>query len=428
MKTITIEMKVIIGIVFFTLFIVSLQRYEFSNNIIDQFIESKKSKNMLLVNTVSPVISLNLSLGLSDANREYLDQIIRENKDINFLEVLDEHNNTIYRYKKKNIEKNDSEVDEITKSNGSIVDAITGFEIAKLSIGFDQKGYDVVVLENRNTTIETFLLTFILILLFVIFLRREFSHLRKLSQSVLAYDPKLNNFICKSVERTDEVGVIQNAIITMVTRINTYTKLLDDLNRSLEDKVKERTAELEDANHKLMKLSTLDPLTQIANRRHFENYMQDIWSLAVRTRCDISIIMCDIDFFKSVNDTYGHPVGDEVLKNVASTIHHSLKRSSDLVARYGGEEFIIILYDTHEEGAFELCEDIAKNLSDVKNFQVGDLKIKPFTLSFGVCSAIPSSQMHFEKLVEAADNALYKAKENGRNRFESCGKKGLWNV
>ena len=125
--------------------------------------------------------------------------------------------------------------------------------------------------------------------------------------------------------------------------------------------------------------------------------------------------MCDIDYFKNINDNYGHMIGDEVLKEVAFTIQRSLKRTTDLVARYGGEEFIIIMYDTDSTGAKLLCDEIADTLKNDMNYTYNDVTIEPFTISFGICSATPEKNLEYQQFIHAADEALYEAKERGRN-------------
>jgi len=246
-------------------------------------------------------------------------------------------------------------------------------------------------------------------------IKREFKFLKELSENVLVYDPKLNNFTLSASNRSDEVGIIHNAIVSMVTKINSHAKLLDDINQSLEEKIAKRTRELEEANKRLIELSVTDPLTKIANRRHFENHLQEIWKLAKRNHVDISIVMCDIDHFKEVNDKYGHMMGDIVLTKIAQILKHALKRESDFIARYGGEEFIIVLYDTKTDGAEELCVTIQNNLKNLDGFENEGVKIAPVTLSFGISSMIPDEENHYEHLIKSADTALYQAKENGRN-------------
>lgn len=187
---------------------------------------------------------------------------------------------------------------------------------------------------------------------------------------------------------------------------------------NLEKAVSLRTKELESANKKLEKLSTIDPLTKISNRRHFEKHMETIWKLSMRNQTTTSIIMCDIDYFKKINDTHGHIIGDYVLKNIATIIQNSLKRTTDLAARYGGEEFVIALYDTDIEGAKSVCQSIAESLKeDEQNFIIEGVKIEPFTISFGISTLIPEEQDNHQQLIKSADEALYRAKRNGRNRI-----------
>ncbi|MFT7859821.1 MAG: diguanylate cyclase [Sulfurimonas sp.] len=189
----------------------------------------------------------------------------------------------------------------------------------------------------------------------------------------------------------------------------------------LEKAVSIRTKELENANKKLEKLSTTDSLTQMSNRRHFETHLESIWNLSMRKQIPVSIIMCDIDYFKNINDTYGHITGDYVLKNIAAIIKNSLKRTTDIAARYGGEEFIVALYDSDVEGASKVCKKIADTLkSDEKNFDIEGIKIEPFTISFGISSVVPTEKHNYQDLIKSADEALYKAKRNGRDCIFTC--------
>ncbi len=415
MRNLGIEIKIIIGVIFFTLFIVGLERYQLSENIIDQFIESKKSKNELLINTISPIISLNMSLGLNDANKEYLELIIKQNSDLKYMELADKNHNPLFTYPKNMKIDPKSNINNMDNCARPIIDDITKKVIGYIYLEFYNKDYDLVVSKNESTTLKIFVVTFLLLSIYILLIKKEFKSLRELSNSVSEYDPKTNNFSLKKSNRQDEVGVIHNAIIGMVSKISSYAKMLDELNLSLEEKIKQRTIELEDANKKLEKLSTIDPLTKISNRRHFDTHIQNIWDLTTRSGISTAVIMCDIDNFKNINDTYGHIIGDEVLKNVAETIKNSLKRSTDLVARYGGEEFIIVMYNTDIEGAINLCEDIADKLKESSNFEIDGITIEPFTISFGVSCMVPNKEHKYELLIRASDKALYTAKENGKN-------------
>jgi diguanylate cyclase (GGDEF)-like protein len=192
---------------------------------------------------------------------------------------------------------------------------------------------------------------------------------------------------------------------------------LKDYSHTLEIKVAQRTADLETANQKLQRLATLDSLTQVANRRRFDEYLQQSWQRLMREQQPLSLILCDIDYFKRYNDTYGHQAGDECLKQVAQAISHSLKRPDDLAARYGGEEFAAILPNTPIEGAIQVAETIS--------FQVQQLEIPHqrssisdrVTLSLGISGLIPQPNNSIEILIANADRALYQAKERGRNCY-----------
>lgn len=411
MRSISIEFKMLLSVVLFTLFIVELERYQLSENIVEQFIESEKSKNNLLINTISPVIALNISLGLSDANQDYLDQIAKQNTDLEFIELMDNKGNSLYRYSR-------GDSNDISKKHSyskNIIDPVTAEYFGKVTSYFDNHEYQMILQKNKEATIKIFGITFFLLIIFIYGIKREFKYLKELSKNVLKYDPKQNNFTMTHSHRTDEVGVIHNAIISMVEKIHSYATLLDEVNQSLESKVQERTKELKEANAKLNELSITDPLTNLSNRRHFDKAFQDIWNFAQRKGTEVVLIMCDIDYFKQVNDTYGHMAGDVVLKEVARILKNSLKRSTDFVARYGGEEFVIVLYDTNRDAAKEICTNIQQNLKSMDCLEFQETKIKPVTMSFGISSKVPSEYYYYEDLVKSADLALYKAKEDGRD-------------
>jgi diguanylate cyclase (GGDEF)-like protein len=158
-------------------------------------------------------------------------------------------------------------------------------------------------------------------------------------------------------------------------------------------------------------------LTLLPNRRHLESHLHDIWELAKRNSVSVGIIMCDIDYFKKINDHHGHLAGDIVLKEVAHAIKLSLKRSSDFIARYGGEEFIIVLYDADVSAAEGLCVNIQNNIKTMNHEGCPNLQLDSITLSFGIGCGIPAEASQYNDLVDLADRALYKAKESGRNRF-----------
>ena len=179
--------------------------------------------------------------------------------------------------------------------------------------------------------------------------------------------------------------------------------------------LRESQRKLADANIELQKLAALDGLTGIANRRRFDEAMKYEWQRGCREQRPLSLIMCDVDCFKAYNDTYGHPAGDLCLKRTAAVLTEHLKRPADLVARYGGEEFAIVLPETSAEGALLVaaaCRAHLENLAIEHSGCAGGI----VTLSLGVATLEPSPELSYEELISRADQALYAAKQGGRNR------------
>lgn len=174
--------------------------------------------------------------------------------------------------------------------------------------------------------------------------------------------------------------------------------------------------QLEEANRELEKLSIVDSLTKIANRRKFDSYLAAEWKRSLREQTPLSLILCDIDHFKLYNDTYGHQKGDRCLEQVAGAINKVFKRPADLVARYGGEEFAVILPNTPLKGAEYLAQQIRWRINALKIPHIASNTDLYLTLSLGVSCCIPELQKDFESLVATADRSLYRAKELGRNR------------
>ncbi|MCC5628316.1 GGDEF domain-containing protein [Nostoc sphaeroides CHAB 2801] len=169
------------------------------------------------------------------------------------------------------------------------------------------------------------------------------------------------------------------------------------------------------ANQQLENMVMVDELTQIANRRCFDNKLNSVWQYLLREQGFISLLLCDIDYFKQYNDTYGHATGDDCLRFIAQAFKQSVKRSRDLVARYGGEEFVVILPNTASDGAFYVAQEIHKALEQLNIPHAASAVKHHVTLSIGIATVIPTPNMVPLDLIEAADQALYQAKANGRN-------------
>ncbi|MDB9314656.1 diguanylate cyclase [Spirulina sp. CS-785/01] len=217
----------------------------------------------------------------------------------------------------------------------------------------------------------------------------------------------------------DSQGNIIRAIIVFqdITNRKQAEQVLKNYNKQLEQQVKARTAALEQANQTLQELATIDALTQVKNRRYFQEMLIQEWQRCLREQTPLSLILCDVDYFKLYNDTYGHLAGDACLKAVATALRQTVQRPGDLVARYGGEEFVILLPNTPPEGISLLAEVIRQQLHQ-EAIPHRESKISAWvTLSLGGASVIPTSTLSSYGLVNAADQALYMAKEQGRDRF-----------
>lgn len=173
---------------------------------------------------------------------------------------------------------------------------------------------------------------------------------------------------------------------------------------------KDVETELKVANSLLSRNANLDPLTGLANRRFYDSFLKAKWEETVKLKVPISLIIIDIDFFKTFNDDYGHQVGDEVLVLVGKTLEQCIRSSTDLIARYGGEEFVAIIPNMTEHKTLQLAERMRQKVSEL------DFKSKQITVSLGSATILPDDATELESLFKQADKALYQAKAQGRNR------------
>ena len=211
--------------------------------------------------------------------------------------------------------------------------------------------------------------------------------------------------------------------VALATRVRVLNKQLinteTQAKKNLEGQVAERTFQLQQAmselsllNGTLKEKSTTDELTGIANRRFFNDTLDEYIKLALREKAPTSLLLIDIDHFKKVNDHYGHLVGDECLKLTASAIKQCLNRPGDFLARYGGEEFAVVLPNTHSEGAEIIARQMLLAVRAL-HYQAANIDIK-LTVSIGISTLSPP-ELTSTSLVSFADQALYRAKNDGRN-------------
>jgi diguanylate cyclase (GGDEF)-like protein len=210
-----------------------------------------------------------------------------------------------------------------------------------------------------------------------------------------------------------------------VREVSDLARSLDQMARQLqqnteqlEQRVAQRTAELQQANLQLAELSRTDALTGLGNRRHFDEILADEWARAARSGQQLALLMLDVDHFKLYNDHLGHQAGDQCLKTIASVLQSCARRAGDHVARYGGEEFAVIAADCDLARARQLGETILSVLATL-GLPHPHSPLGRVSLSIGVAVRAASNQGSAGELIEQADAALYRAKQNGRNRVES---------
>ncbi|NUT87647.1 diguanylate cyclase [Pseudomonas corrugata] len=210
------------------------------------------------------------------------------------------------------------------------------------------------------------------------------------------------------IRSADEIGELARDFASMADRIQ-------DAHEQLELKVKDRTAALEEANRQLVVLSTTDGLTGIANRRHFDETLVNEWRRSVRAGTLLSLMLIDVDLFKSYNDHYGHQAGDDCLRSIANALKAHTQRAGDLVARYGGEEFVFISTTPNVDSALQH----AKALGEAVEALALPHARSPFgfvTVSIGLAVMVLMEEVTAQDLLKQADQALYMAKARGRNQ------------
>ena len=238
----------------------------------------------------------------------------------------------------------------------------------------------------------------------------------------------LNRYIPKPWDEPDLRLTVENLLKTF--RLHRQNELLfEDLKRKntelelakshLEEKVKERTQLLEEANARLNRLAVTDGLTGLYNHRYFHEQLQQEVERSLRAGTPAALLMIDVDHFKKYNDRQGHPAGDEALRTVARIISED-RRQVDVCARYGGEEFAIVLHDVTREGAVEVAEKIRARVAAAPIAHADQQPLGRLTVSIGV-AACPQDAQTAEALLEVADVALYRAKKSGRDTVVQAG-------
>ena len=236
-------------------------------------------------------------------------------------------------------------------------------------------------------------------------------------QSLLAaFDAGAADYIAKPLKKI-ELFARTSSILRLKREMDERKAREQDLLR-LKKKLEESNRKLQLANHKLQLLSITDPLTGIYNRRYFNEQLRKEWKRCARHSRQLSIILIDVDYFKKYNDIYGHLCGDECLKKLAQGLNNCLNREGDCLARFGGEEFIALLPEINETGALKVAKKMQKTVKELHIVHAGSEINHYLTVSIGIACTTCSQENPPESIVQAADNALYTAKNAGRNKIK----------
>lgn len=230
-----------------------------------------------------------------------------------------------------------------------------------------------------------------------------------------AFSSGANDYLVKLPDKIELIARVRahsRAYLLQKQRDAAYHAL-----REIQRQLEESNNRLEESNRELQRLSSLDGLTGIANRRQFDVSLDQEWQRALRNCGQLSLVMVDIDYFKLYNDTYGHQLGDECLQSVARSLDRVVHRPCDLVTRYGGEEFAVILPETTPEGAMQVAEKMQQAIYHLNIEHEASKVSDRITLSIGIATASPRGIGHHEDLLKSADSALYEAKNEGRDRI-----------
>jgi len=233
------------------------------------------------------------------------------------------------------------------------------------------------------------------------------------------------DYINKPIQQEEVLARI-NVQLTLrqyTRQLKVQNEQLIEINDRLEKEVSQRRkAEnaLAEANETLRKLASLDGLTGISNRRAFDKRLIEEWQRASRNQVSLALILCDVDHFKDYNDAFGHPAGDECLRQVASAISHAAQRRNDMVARYGGEEFAVLMSNVTQEDLVHIAEAIQENIKTLQisappSVRADSQNSQCVSISLGLCLSYPQHGISSDFLLANADMALYEAKSCGRN-------------
>jgi diguanylate cyclase (GGDEF)-like protein len=283
-----------------------------------------------------------------------------------------------------------------------------------------KKARQISLDKKRRNIQNAILLAFIIFMVFSVFVffwaKRLVSPIVMLTKAAknISEGKLQGNEDLLHINRNDEVGILAKAFEEMSLKLSNSYKELNELNDSLEERIQERTKDLVKSKEELKLLASIDPMTKLYNRRYFSEISEDMFGINKRKHANVSLILLDIDTSKTVNDIYGHHIGDDVIISIANILMDNT-RKNDVVCRYGGEEYIILLPDTDIKSSMKIAHNIRQLVENLLIKLPRDKELK-VTISIGVSMANMIVDNDIEIAINKADNAMYEAKRAGKNR------------
>ncbi|MFC3121240.1 sensor domain-containing diguanylate cyclase [Agaribacter flavus] len=286
-----------------------------------------------------------------------------------------------------------------------------------LSEGRTKSGWSIIVLADPKLVTSPLIVNFYVLILSAVFVIIAFSIVAsQLSKKITRpLEDIAENYPNKNVHpQIMEEAQVSDEIVKLTHTLISSHAVMSDFQAQLKEQVENKTRQLKQLNKELYSLAQKDGLTQLLNRSGFNRFALTSYRNCVRNRISMSMILVDIDHFKRVNDTYGHPFGDKCIKTVAKTLQKHCKRDTDIIGRFGGEEFIIMIVggeiSEHHTRIKLITDSIRKNSFNVNNQEVN------ITISAGICSILDDFSIDFDALIKYADEQLYLSKRTGRDK------------
>ncbi len=276
---------------------------------------------------------------------------------------------------------------------------------------------DKVLIILASQAIKTILISTVIVLAFYYLVTR---HLRDISQYTRNFDLDDPSDCCLNraqPKEYDELNYIVNSLNDLKKALKEKHENIVTLNKNLEKTVQKRTQTLTEKQKLLEELATHDSLTNLYNRRKFDDLFEQQWHYTKRNSTNFSLAIIDIDYFKNYNDNYGHKKGDEALKQVARALINSVKRPQDSISRFGGEEFVLLLPEINMDGFCYVLQNVKNNINKLNITHEKSVVFNKLTVTIGGVLGVPSQENSQQHFFSEADKNLYQGKEQGRNQI-----------